>query len=197
VVGDQVLGDDLPEVAGQTPAEGALTILCTDIEGSAILTNRLGEAKAREIFRQHERIVRVALKDHDGLEVEAMGHGFMASFSSVTKALECAIATQKVFAEHNDSADEPIKVRIGLNAGEPIGESDPEGRADWFGTAVKMAARIAAQAESGEILASNFVRDLVTGKEFRFDYRGPSDQHRFEDPGRVYEVRWREIDDSR
>ena len=54
-----------------------------------------------------------------------------SSFSSATKALECAIAMQRAFAAHNDAAEEQIKVRIGLNAGEPIAEDD-----DLFGTAV-------------------------------------------------------------
>ncbi len=74
-----------------------------------------------------------------------MGDGFMASFSSATKALECAIAMQRAFAERNESAEEPIKVRVGLNAGEPIAEDD-----DLFGTAVNEAARITATANGGQ-----------------------------------------------
>ncbi len=70
------------------------TILFTDVEGSTALTDRLGDAKARELLREHERIVREALKTHGGSEVKTMGDGFMASFSSATKALECAIAIQ-------------------------------------------------------------------------------------------------------
>jgi len=121
-----------------------------------------------------------------------MGDGFMASFSSATKALECAIAMQKAFAGHNESSEEPIKVRIGLNAGEPIAEDDPGGRGDLFGTAVNMAARIASKAEGGEILASNVVRELVAGKEFLFSDRGDTELRGFEEAIRVFEVRWRE-----
>ena len=168
------------------------TILFTDVEGSTPLTQRLGDAKARELLREHERITREALKAHGGSEVKTMGDGFMASFSSATKALECAIAIQRAFAERNETAEEPIKVRIGLNAGEPIVEDDPDGRGDLFGTAVNLAARIAAKAEGGEILASNVVRELVAGKEFLFNDRGDTGLRGFEDPVRVYEVRWRE-----
>ena len=121
-----------------------------------------------------------------------MGDGFMASFSSATKALECAIALQQAFEEHNASATEPIRVRIGLNAGEPIAEDDPDGRGDLFGTAVNMAARIAAKAEAGEILVADVVRQLVAGKEFLFADRGDTELRGFEDPVRVYEVRWSE-----
>ncbi len=121
-----------------------------------------------------------------------MGDGFMASFTSATGALECAIAMQRAFAAHNESAAEPIRVRIGLNAGEPIAEEDPEGRSDLFGTAVNLAARIAAQAAGGEVLASDVVRQLVAGKEFLFADRGETSLRGFDDPVRLYEVRWQE-----
>jgi class 3 adenylate cyclase len=114
----------------------------------------------------------------------------MASFGSATKALECAIAIQSAFAERNETADEAIKVRIGLNAGEPIAEDDPGGRGDLFGTAVNMAARIASKADAGEILVADVVRQLVAGKEFLFNDRGDTELRGFEDPVRVYEVRW-------
>ena len=182
--------------AGQTVAAAGdiHTILFTDVEGSTALTDRLGDARARDLLREHERIVRDALNAHGGSEVKTLGDGFMASFGSATQALQCAIAMQRAFAERNESAEEPIKVRIGLNAGEPIAEDDPGGRGDLFGTAVNMAARIAAQAAAGEILASNVVRELVAGKGFLFNDRGDTELRGFEDPVRVYEVRWSEGD---
>ena len=78
-------------------------------------------------------------------------------------------------------------MRIGLNAGEPVAE---EG--DLFGTAVNLAARIAGQAQGGEVLVSDVVRQLVAGKGFLFADRGDVVLRGFEDPVRVYEVRWRE-----
>ena len=170
--------------------ESVHTILFTDVEGSTALTERLGDEKARELLREHERITREALKAHGGAEVKTMGDGFMTSFGSAVRALECAVAIQEAFAGHNESAKEPIKVRIGLNAGEPIAEDDPGGRGDLFGTAVNMAARIAAQADGGEILVSDVVRQLVAGKKFLFSDRGETELRGFEDPVRVHEVRW-------
>jgi class 3 adenylate cyclase len=186
---DEFLGDGEPAPARTEPhaAGGLCTILFTDVEGSTALTERLGDAKAREVLRNHERIVREALRAHAGAEVKAMGDGFMASFSSATRALECAIALQRAFAAHNETAGETISVRIGLNAGEPIAEDE-----DLFGTAVIMAARIAAQAVGGEILAANVVRELAAGKGFLFSDRGEVALRGFEDPVRLYEVRWRE-----
>jgi class 3 adenylate cyclase len=183
---DEFLGEGGEAAAGALPA-GLVTILFTDVEGSTALTQRLGDAKAREVLRAHERIVRQALKVHGGSEVKTMGDGFMASFSSATRALECAIAMQRAFAQHNEPAEEPIRVRIGLNAGEPIAEEE-----DLFGTAVIRAARIAALAQGGEILVANVVRELAEGKGFLFSDRGNVALRGFEDPVRLFEVRWGE-----
>jgi len=196
---DEFLGEgEEAAAAAEPPAAGAFrTILFTDVEGSTALTERLGDAKAREVLRAHEGIVREALQTYGGAEVKTMGDGFMASFSSATRALECAINMQKAFAEWNAGvgADSrppqhgraPLRIRIGLNAGEPIAEEK-----DLFGTAVNMAARIAAKAEGGEILASDVVRQLVAGKGFLFSDRGEVELKGFEEPVRLYEVRWRE-----
>ena len=198
---DEFIGDGgrpkaaqvLPHVqrVAQKPASLA-TVLFTDVEGSTALTDRLGDAKARELLRDHERMVREALKAHGGSEVKTMGDGFMASFGSAVKALECAIAIQRAFGERNESAEEPIKVRIGLNAGEPIAEDDPDGRSDLFGASVNRAARIAAMAQGGEILVANVVRELAEGKQFMFGDRGETALRGFDDPVRLYEVRWSE-----
>jgi class 3 adenylate cyclase len=180
----------------EAPAEpaGAVTggdtvraILFTDLVGHTAMMRRLGDAAGREVLRDHERVTREVLKAHAGAEVKTTGDGFMASFGSITKGVECAIALQRAFAERNESAAEPLHVRVGLNAGEPIEE---EG--DLFGETVILAARIAAQAGGGEILASLAVRELCAGKGFLFSDRGEMALRGFEDPVRAYEVRWRE-----
>ena len=187
---EEFVGEGEEAEAEPSPVGAVQTILFTDVEGSTMLTQRLGDARARELLQEHERITREALKAHSGSEVKTMGDGFMASFGSATKALECAIAIQTAFAERNESADEPIKVRIGLNAGEPIAEDDPDGRSDLFGTTVNLAARICAHAEAGQILAPIVVRELVAGKGFLFSDRGETEMRGFEDPVRLYQLRW-------
>jgi class 3 adenylate cyclase len=186
---DEFLGEGEKIGAGaEAPEPGAFrTVLFTDLAGSTSMMQRLGDAKGRAVLREHERITREALKAHGGTEVKSLGDGFMASFGSATRALECAIAMQRGFAQHNESAEEQIRVRIGLNAGEPIAEEQ-----DLFGTAVILAARVAAKAEGGEILASDVVRQLVAGKGFLFSDRGDVVLRGFEDPVRLYEVRWGE-----
>ena len=119
-----------------------------------------------------------------------MGDGFMASFTSVVKAVDCAIALQRAFAERNQSASELLQVRVGLNAGEPIEEDSPDGRTDLFGETVILASRIAAAAEGGEVLASLAVRELCAGKGFLFADAGAHAMRGFEDPVRVFAVKW-------
>jgi len=171
-----------------SPAAGLVTILFTDMEGSTTLTQRLGDAKAQEIVRTHNTIVRDALKARSGSEIKHTGDGIMASFTSASRALECAVAIQRaVAARAEEQPEAPLRVRIGLNAGEPVAEEK-----DLFGTAVQLAARICAHAEPSEIVASNVVRELAAGKGFLFSDRGDVALRGFEDPVRLYEVTWRE-----
>jgi class 3 adenylate cyclase/pimeloyl-ACP methyl ester carboxylesterase len=163
------------------------TILITDMEGSTTLTQRLGDAKAQEVLRTHNTIVRDALKAHSGSETKHTGDGIMASFASATRALECAIDIQRALASHNESAEEPIRVRISVNAGEPVAEEK-----DLFGTAVQLAARICTHAEPGQILVPIVVRELAAGKKFLFADRGEAVLRGFEDPVRLFEVRWQD-----
>ena len=171
------------------PAErdGAVaTVLFTDLVGHTEMMSRLGDERGRDVLREHERITRDLLAANGGKEVKTMGDGFMASFTSVTKSVTCAVALQKAFAERNEGADEPLLVRVGLNAGEPIEEDG-----DLFGATVILAARLAAKADGGEILVSDVVRGLCSGKGFLFADRGEFVAKGFEEPVRIYEISWR------
>jgi class 3 adenylate cyclase/pimeloyl-ACP methyl ester carboxylesterase len=171
-----------------TPADSTFrTVLFTDIVGHTEMMRRLGDDSGRAVLREHETVTRNTLKANGGSEVKTMGDGFMASFTSVSKAVECAIALQRAFDERNASAPEPVTIRVGLNAGEPIQEDG-----DLFGETVILAARIAAQAQGGEVLASMAVRELCAGKGFLFADIGEKAMRGFEDPVRVFEVRWRD-----
>jgi class 3 adenylate cyclase len=158
-------------------------ILFTDLVGHTEMMSRLGDEAGRAVLREHEDITRNVLKQYGGTEVKTMGDGFMASFGSVTKAVECAVALQRAFAEREG---EPLAVRVGLNAGEPIEEDG-----DLFGATVILASRIAAKADAGEILVADTVRGLCSGKGFLFADRGDFVAKGFEEPVRVYEVSWR------
>jgi len=182
---DEFLGDKpAPRATAPAARSGLVTILFTDIEGSTPLTERLGDAGAQELVRAHNTIVREALAAHAGSEIKHTGDGIMASFSTASGAIECAVAIQRAVAA-SDTSD--LAVHIGLNAGEPVVEEQ-----DLFGTAVQLARRICDQAEGAEILVANVVRELSAGKGFLFSDRGDAALRGFEDPVRLWEVRWRE-----
>ena len=171
----------------RTPSRPPVTILFTDIVGHTEMMRRLGDDRGREVLREHERITRDLLKQYGGSEVKTMGDGFMASFASVTGAMDCAIDLQRAFAAHTESMPEPLHVRVGLNTGEPIEEDG-----DLFGSTVIMASRIAAKAGAGEILIPEPLRHLLTGKSYVYADRGEIMLKGFEDAVRLYEVRWRD-----
>ena len=163
------------------------TIVFTDVESSTELTDRLGDEAARQVLRVHERLTREALSAHGGTEVKTMGDGFMVSFSSASAALDAAIDLQRAIARELNDDDNAIRVRVGINSGEPIAEDD-----DLYGTAVIKAARIMAQADGGQILVSGLVRELVAGRDFPFTTRGRVELKGFEEPVLLHELHWEE-----
>ncbi len=151
-----------PDGVNDTPLR---TILFTDIVGSTDTANRLGDDVAMAMVRNHNEIVRSQLAAFGGREVKHTGDGIMASFDSVTRAIDCSIAIQMEMRRRNlDPKVQNVVVRIGLAAGEPISED-----ADLFGTAVNLAARICGAAEPGSVYVSNVVRELSIGKKYEFD----------------------------
>ncbi len=177
-----------PHVERMVDTRELMTVLFTDIESHTEMMSRLGDAKGRGVLREHDRIMRELFRVHGGSEIKGMGDGFMTSFGSATRALECAIALQHAFARYSEEhPGEPIRVRIGLNAGEPVAEGG-----DLFGSSVSMASRIMSKAAGGEIFVSNVVRELCAGKIFMFADRGEFAIKGFDDAVRLYEVRWRD-----
>ncbi|HET9476078.1 MAG TPA: AAA family ATPase, partial [Dehalococcoidia bacterium] len=149
-----------PDLKPHAAPDGTVTIMFSDIEGSTALTERLGDQRWMEVLREHNNIVRDQLKAYGGFEVKSEGDGFMVAFQSARRALDCASAIQKALAERNNGHEEAVRVRMGLHAGEVIKEGD-----DFFGRNVIMAARVASQANGGEILASGVLRTLLAGSD--------------------------------
>lgn len=127
-------------------------ILFTDIVGSTEMTSRLGDRIATEMVRAHDAVVRRCLGQNSGREVKHTGDGIMATFAETVAAVECAMAIQKEFEHYNGGNAEPIHIRIGLDCGEPVEDSN-----DLFGSTVQLAARLCAAASSDQILVSENV----------------------------------------
>ena len=183
---ERFMGGIVDHPPGEPYVETAFrTILFTDIEGSTSLTQQLGDARAMSMLRTHDEIVRDALERHGGSEVKHTGDGLMAAFRSVVAGIESAVQIQQRLAGADGGLGVPVRVRIGISAGEPVTERD-----DLFGAAVQLAARLCSRADPGAILVSRAVHDLALGKGFEFRKRGPLRLKGFDGPVHVFEVDW-------
>ncbi|MEQ8664675.1 MAG: adenylate/guanylate cyclase domain-containing protein [Rhodospirillales bacterium] len=167
---------------------GPVTVLFTDIAGSTAMTQALGDAGAQQVVRGHNRVVREALSQWSGKEVKHTGDGIMASFAKTSDSLDAAIQMQReceIFRQQNPEL--PLRLKIGINAGEPIAEDN-----DLFGSTVQMSARIVDKAQADEIFVSEIVRGICAGKTYKFKNRGTYPMKGFETDPTLYEVVWRE-----
>ena len=187
---DQVeafLGSQKPTHSGTDPKDGGFrVVMFTDIADSTTLTGQLGDQRFHEVLRTHDAVIRKALNRHSGTEIKHTGDGIFASFTSVSKGVKCAVEIQRTLgAPKLDSGIQPIMVRVGLSAGEPVSDHK-----DLFGTAVNLAARVCAFAQPGQILISNVIRELCLGQPFVFSEIGEAKLKGFAQPLRLHEVRW-------
>jgi class 3 adenylate cyclase len=159
----------LPEIAefltGERPtveAERLLaTIVFTDIVGSTHQAAALGDKRWRSLLDAHDGVVRDELRRFRGREINTTGDGFIASFDGPARAIRCA---QSIIAANRAQG---IDLRVGLHSGECEVRGD-----DLGGLAVHIAARVGAEACSGEVLVSGTVKDLVAGSGIEFEARG-------------------------
>ena len=200
----RVVAREQPDLRSHAAPDGTVTIMFSDIEGSTAMADRLGDSKFMEVLREHNAIIREQVKAHGGFEVKSEGDGFMVAFQSAGKALACATAIQRALSARNDSrgvgfqpdgggaghppSAQPVKVRIGLHAGEVIKEGE-----DFFGRNVIMAARVASQANGGEILVSSVVKALVEGSDVAWrekrtvELKGLSGEHE------IWALEWQNV----
>jgi class 3 adenylate cyclase len=182
---DQVAREGAP--AESEPPSGTVTILFTDIAHSTEMAERIGDQRWMGVLGAHNALVREQLNRHGGTEVKHHGDGFMAVFPSARRALLCSIGIQRSMAGYRQGhPDTPIDVRIGLHTGEVIAEDG-----DYFGRNVILAARIAAAAGGGEILASSLVKELAdSGGDLGFDGGRDVELKGMSRPWRVHTVNW-------
>ena len=145
-----------PDLRPHTAPDGTVTLLFSDIEGSTPINERVGDQRWMELLREHNVLIRDQVRGHQGFEVKTEGDGFMIAFQSARQALQCAIEMQRAFTQRNESAEEPLTIRIGLHTGEPVKDAD-----DFYGKDVNLAARIAGTAAGGEILVSSLLKELT------------------------------------
>ena len=136
-------------MAGQLPS-GTVTFLFTDVEGSTALLTEIGKDAFAERLTEHHRLIRGAVGDGGGSEVDSQGEAFFAVFPVATDAVTTAARLQRELTAAG------LRVRMGLHTGQPNVAST-----GYVGLDVPRAARISAAAHGGQTLLSPTTRELV------------------------------------
>ncbi len=169
---------------GDAPDTALRAIMFTDIVGSTSLSTRLGDAAAVRAVETHDAVVRASIERCDGREVKHTGDGILASFVSISRAVDAAIDMQRELAAlRSGQHDDAIEITIGISAGEPVNKHD-----DLFGASVNLAARLCAHGEPNQIIVSSAVKDLALGKPYRFASVGSIALKGFDEAVHAYKV---------
>ncbi|HWH54302.1 MAG TPA: adenylate/guanylate cyclase domain-containing protein [Gaiellaceae bacterium] len=138
------------------------TTLFTDIVDSTLKANELGDRAWAELLSRHHELVRKDIQRYAGEEIDTAGDGFFALFDGPARAIRCAIGARDAVRSLG------LEIRAGVHTGEV--ERTPGGSPG--GIAVHIGARVAAQAQGGEILVTSTTSDLVAGSGLEFSDRG-------------------------
>lgn len=157
--------------------ESFMTVVFTDLVSSTDVLSRKGDLEARRVFREIEDLVSGLSSQHGGQIVKKLGDGFLITFRSTRKAIAFSLDLQ------DRMASQPIQMRVGIAAGEPIQE-----QGDVHGAVVVQASRIADLGNAHEVIVSDGVRQLAIGKGFEFLPRGEMRLKGFEEKLRVWQA---------
>jgi predicted ATPase/class 3 adenylate cyclase/DNA-binding CsgD family transcriptional regulator len=134
---------------------GTVTLLFTDIEGSTLLLQQLGERYA-EMLATCRQLLRTAFQQWNGVEVDTQGDAFFVAFARASDAVSAAVDMQRALASHDWPNGAAVAMRIGLHTGEPTRTAE-----GYIGMDVHQTARIMSTAYGGQVLLSQTTRDLV------------------------------------
>jgi pimeloyl-ACP methyl ester carboxylesterase len=161
----------------EEPDRVLATVLFTDIVGSTEKATELGDRAWRELLERHHALIRRELVRFRGAELDVAGDGFFARFDGPARGVRCACAITESVRELG------LEVRAGLHTGECEVMDSKVG-----GIAVHIGARVASEAQPGEVLVSSTVKDLVAGSGLRFRERGIAALKGVPDEWRLYAV---------
>ncbi len=169
-----------------TLSRGTFTFLFSDIEGSTRLEEAVGRDRYAELRGRHRKILRAATEAHGGIEQGTEGDSLFVAFHEAPDAVEAAVAAQRAMAAEPWPDGATIKVRMGLHTGgaEQSGES-------LVGLGINRAARLAALAHGGQILASSLVRDQLVDRPVEGVTMRDLGEHRLKDlsaPVRIVQI---------
>jgi class 3 adenylate cyclase len=158
-----LLVQDVSPPASGMSADGSVTIMFTDLEGSTALMESLGEERWLQLLEWHDFIVKEKTAVFGGTVVKGQGDGFMLAFPATGSAAACASAIQRTLSDGWSGV--PVPARIGLHSGNAKTEGG-----DFFGRTVVVAARVSSVAGGGEILLTQTAQEDLGGA---FPLSGP------------------------
>ena len=127
--------------------------LFVDLRGYTDYVETHGDHEGARLIDRYRIFVREALASEGGQEVRTEGDSFYIVFDSASAAVQ---AGQAIIAAAESSPELPIRLGIGIHAGEAVHTAE-----GYVGAAVNLAARICAQAGPGELVVSDTVRGLT------------------------------------
>ena len=161
-------------------------ILVADMEEYSRLMHEDERGTLSEWRNTREEVIKPTIDKHFGKILKNTGDGFVAEFSAVSGAVECAVAMQSLLIERNkERTDAPdLKFRMGINLGDITIDED-----DFYGDGVNVAARLEGLADAPSICISSHVYDQVRNKvACAFEDAGDTFVKNIDDPIRVYRV---------
>ena len=144
---------------GDEAAVSQVALLFSDLSGSTALYERVGDAAAYNIVREHFAFLGAIVRDHDGAVVKTIGDAVMAAFGDPADAVRAALAMQRRIAAFNarhGGKDRELAIKLGIHCGSSV-MVNLNDRLDYFGSTVNMAARLQGQSASGDIVLSRAV----------------------------------------
>ena len=141
----------------------SLGFLFTDIKGSTELYERLGDAQAFALVKEHFSIMEGIVRANNGGIVKTIGDAVMAVFVDPRDALHSAVEMIDAFddLETARKLKNSIIIKVGIHHCPCIAVTLNE-RLDYFGTTVNMAARVQGLSDGRDIMAS---QALIEGSD--------------------------------
>ena len=140
--------------AGDDVGIGEIALMFTDLKGSTAFYERVGDARAYRLVREHFAFLAARIRENSGAIVKTIGDAVMAAFADPADAVRAALAIQQKVADFNAGhGGEAIVIKLGLHKGPCIAVTLNE-RLDYFGSTVNLAARLQGQSGGGDIVLS-------------------------------------------
>ncbi|MGO9311021.1 MAG: DUF5939 domain-containing protein [Spirochaetia bacterium] len=144
-----------------------LGFLFTDLKGSTEMYERLGDAQAFALVKEHFYIMERLVREHSGAIVKTIGDAVMAVFTDPQDALRTAVEMIEAFddLETAKKLKNQIIVKVGVHHGPCIAVTLNE-RIDYFGTTVNIAARVQGLSDGRDVMATGAIFGESNAAEF-------------------------------